>query len=224
MRTLFASAIRFLPALCLAAGAVGSPLDLGTFSVTGSGSFTCDERDAIYEYSGSFNGLNASYSIQFGTSGVGGSNPFPYLQFPGCASYVGQNGVLSDTYPPSYNIIEPFQASVEPSGSTSLIESGPATFELGNGAGYLDIYSGSSPTAVLVATANLVGYVTVNAVNTSEPFYPEWDGTFLVTPDPVPEPSTRWLVGLVLGLISIARRGYVGKLFYGDRLSMCGKG
>jgi hypothetical protein len=185
-----------------AAIASAAPMDLGTFSVSGSGGFSCDRFDAIYSFEFNLSGSNPVYSLQFGSPGLGGSNPGSYLVFP-CGGYSGENITLADTYPPSYGSIEPVDGSFGPAGSPPVNSFDVAQFGIGNGTGYLNIYDNASAIpghpANLVATATLIGYVTLTFVETTEPHYPSWDGTFEITPDPpggsaVPEPGSAVLV------------------------------
>jgi hypothetical protein len=193
--------------LSLASIANAGVLDLGTFPVAGSGSFACDMSDAVADYSFGFSGSNANYMIYAASTGLGGSNPRNLL-FPSCGSYVGENTVLADTNPPSLSLlVGSIFVDVTPAGSTvpAFYEAG--TFQLGNGGGYLDIYDDASALpgnpANLIATAELIGYVTVDSVQTTEPYYPSWNGTFQITPDApgtAPEPGS----GLLLGAAALA--------------------
>jgi hypothetical protein len=170
-----------------------SPVNLGTFSVTGSGSFACDVPDAVFEYSFSFSGSNSNYTITAGSTGLGGSNPGSNLQFPSCGSYLGENAVLADNYPPSFDSIEPIAIMVAAAVPNTYLA---GTFEVGNGTGYLNIFDNASAQpgnpANLIATAALIGYVTVDSVQTTEPFYPSWSGTFQITG--APEPASGILI------------------------------
>lgn len=174
--------------------------------MSGSGSGTCDRSDAIYGYTTTFTGSNANYSIEVTTGlGLGGSNP-TNLVFPGCGSFTGQNTILADTYPPQFYPFEPLSIFV-----TNLNEpfsSYTGQFQVGNGTGYLDIYGISSSGDVLAATANLVGYVTVESVqNLPNSPFPDVQTTFQITPAAsLPEPSTALLAGVFLGLAVWAAR------------------
>jgi hypothetical protein len=174
--------------------AVAGPLDLGTFAVTGGGSFNCAFWDSSSGFTFSFSGSNANYMLNV-SSGMGLYGP--QTSFP-CGSYVGQNAFLADTYPPSYDSIELIGATFWPAGLTSETTfSGAVTFQLGNGTGYVDIYNNPDQ-GNLLATASLVGYVTVTSVQPVTPIYPTFAGTFGITPeppgDPVPEPGCAVLV------------------------------
>jgi hypothetical protein len=170
-----------------------SPVNLGTFSVTGSGSFACDVPDAVFEYSFSFSGSNSNYTITAGSTGLGGSNPGSNLKFPSCGSYLGENAVLADNYQPSSDSIEPIAIMVAAAVPNTYLA---GTFEVGNGTGYLNIFDNASAQpgnpANLIATAALIGYVTVDSVQTTEPFYPSWSGTFQITG--APEPASGILI------------------------------
>ena len=52
--------------LCLTSVGIAGPLDLGTFSVSGSGTFECDPTDSVAAFGASFSGSNANYAITAG--------------------------------------------------------------------------------------------------------------------------------------------------------------
>src|SRR5579872_2809416 len=152
--------------------ASAAPVSLGTFSVSGSGGFNCDRLDAISSFSVFFTGSNANgTTITVSSPGLGGSNFGGNLQFPCFGSSVGENAVLADTFPPTYDSIQPIEISVD-GNVPGRFASSFGAFQMGNGSGYLDIYGpgGSARTpGSLMWTAALAGYVTVNSVTTSGP-------------------------------------------------------
>ncbi len=172
--------------LLLVGAAVAGPLDLGSFQVSGSGTFGCDVLDSTTGFTVFFSGSNGSYTITAGSSGLGGAfGPSANnLQYKCIGASLGDNVVLADTNPPSMQAIEPFNAAFTPAGSPQSI-SGPAEFQIGNGAGYLDIFDQASAQpgnpATLIATATLIGYVTVKSAQTTAPIYPAWNGTYSIT-------------------------------------------
>ena len=196
----------------LATAAIAGPLDLGSFPVSGSGTFACDVLDATAGFSVFFSGSNANYSITAGSPGLGGSST-KNLQFTCVGATLGENVVLADTNPPSMNLFEPFNASFSQTGSNIMV-SGPAMFQLGNGTGFLDIYDQASAQpgnpANLIATATLAGYVTVDSVQTMEPFFPAWNGTYAITPVPEPGSTAMFLIAALwpaaAGAVYSARR------------------
>lgn len=179
--------------------ASAAPVNLGTFSVSGSGSFSCDRQDGIASYSVSFSGTNGSDAITVSSPGLGGSNFGGNLQFPCFGSSVGENTVLADTFPPAFDSIQPIQISFDANGPGGFI-SPFGTFQLGNGGGSLDIYApGSMPRipGPLMWTADLIGYVTVDSLSTTGPPDVSASGTFVITPgapDGAPEPGSAALV------------------------------
>jgi hypothetical protein len=178
--------------LCLASAGIAGPLDLGSFSVSGSGTFACDPLNSVFIFGVSFSGSNANYAITAGAFQLGGSTP-RNLQFTCAGASLGESVVLGDTYPPSFNSIEPFHASFGPTGNV-LSDFYPATFQLGNGTGYLDIYDQASAQpgnpATLIATANLIGNATVSSVQ-GPMADRSWNGSYAIAPDPsAPEPGS----------------------------------
>jgi hypothetical protein len=178
--------------LCMASAGIAAPLDLGSFPVSGSGTFQCDPSDSVFVLGVSFAGSNANYAITAGAFQLGGSRTLN-LQFTCVGASLHENVLLGDTYPPSFNAVQPFNANFGPAGNlgSNLY---PANFQLGNGTGELNIYDQASaqpgnPTT-LIATATLIGYVTVDSVQESgPPSATVWDGTYSITPDPSGGPS-----------------------------------
>lgn len=182
-----------------AAIASAAPVSLGTFSVSGSGAFNCDRQDAVAGFSVFFTGSNANGAmVTVSSPGLGGSNFGSNLVFPCFGSSVGENTVLADSFPPSYDSIQLIDISVD--GGLGGFSSPYGTFQVGNGGGFLDIYGpGSSPLipGSLMWTANLIGYVTVDSVTTTGPPDVSANGTFAITPAPsgeAPEPGSAALI------------------------------
>ena len=203
--------------LSFTAVSLAGPLALGTFSVTGSGTFHCDPQDATAGFTFSFSGANAGYQIMASSPGLGGSFAGNNLQFP-CFATVGDNTVIADTVPPSFDFIQQISAGYMPAGSGNWTFSDAAIFQLGNGTGYLDIYDNASAMpgnpANLVATATLSGFVTVTSISETPPPFAASSGEFQIGDDPpggtdAPEPGTFALLAagafLLRGYLAFAR-------------------
>jgi hypothetical protein len=189
---------------CFAPVVFGGSVNLGSFSVSGSGTFSCDQLDATAEFTFSLSGANQNYSLLASSNGLGGSSTFTsHLTFPCFGSTVGENTTIGDTLPPDFDISAPVLITVTPLAAGGFSASTDAgMFQVGNGTGYLDVYDSASAQpgnpANLIAVASLTGYVTVNSVQSFGQPDPSANGTFVITPasptSTAPEPASAMLV------------------------------
>src|SRR5690242_9242957 len=147
---------------------MAAPLDLGTFAVSGSGTFACDQLDFVSGGLIQFSGSNSNYSISVGGNISNASSRNGFL--PACGVTAGQDLVIGIDQPqlgPVDITSFGYQALNAAPGDFNITQYG--TFQLGDGTGFINFYSCTltigpcflANQLTLVATANLSGVVTV---------------------------------------------------------------
>jgi hypothetical protein len=198
---------------------MAAPLDLGTFAVSGSGSFACDQTDFVSGGLINFSGSNSNYSISVGGNISNASSRNGFL--PACGVTLGQDLVIGIDQPqlgPVDVASFSYQDLNAAPGDFNVTQYG--TFQLGDGTGFVNFYS--CPFSIgpcflanqltLVATAKLSGIVTVDSVTTTAPVFPSWQGTLAITSGgptggtQTPEPSGALALVVSSGFALLLRR------------------